>query len=151
MDRITITTAALAAVMFSGAMSSVPAFAEDINTSQNSQMLNYAPQESMNTDRFSQFDFGAAPDGYTDDHELNDSWLGMSAYSSDGKYLGYVEDALLNHNGEVAELIVGSENSQISVQLGSDYAELSHDKVTLSLSKKEYARIINGANLALLD
>lgn len=117
-----------------------------------SNLMSYAPEQSNENERFKQFNFDSEIANYDDEHELNDAWLGISAYSNEGEYVGYIEDAILDHQGNVVELIIGSPESNVSVQLEMKYAELEEDRVNLNLTENEFASIlVNGVEVSALQ
>jgi len=87
----------------------------------------YAPQNTPLDDRFDQFE------SEEELHELNDAWLGMPAYSSDGKQIGFVEDAYLDHEGYVSELLVSIKGKRFAVYVDGKYAELTDAEVGIDL------------------
>ncbi len=95
--------------------------------------LAYAPQDTIIDDRFEQFE------SEEDMHELNDAWLGMPAFSKEGKIIGFVEDAYLDENGDVAELLVSLSDYKIAVYVDGSDALLTDTNVAISLTKTEIA------------
>ncbi|MBO6815607.1 MAG: PRC-barrel domain-containing protein [Rhizobiaceae bacterium] len=143
MKNLAKTVLAAAGVLFlAGATTSTIAIAEEQLGNGNSTLMSYAPQASFDDGRFGQFDFDGALRDQGHEHELNDAWLGMSAYSSDGRYVGYIEDAILDENGYVTELVVGTPEGNIAVQLEAKYAELQEDRVNLAITGSEFASIL---------
>lgn len=122
-----------------------PAFAGDMSKPFGSNLMSYAPQPGFDEGRFGQFDFSYSE--HEDEHELNDAWLGISVYSSEGKYVGYVEDAMLEANGAVKELVIGTPEGNTAVQLSSEYAELEGDKVNLEITEYEFASILTNGQV----
>ena len=137
------------AILLSIIIAAPTAFAQDVSEEQaRMEALSYAPQGSKHDERFSQFQFNT--DEYAE-HELNDAWLGMPAYSSDGKLIGYIEDALLNTNGDIEEIIVGLNENQGFVEIKGEFAELSDENVQFNLSNKQIATLISKTELASLS
>jgi len=95
--------------------------------------LAYAPQDNTTDNRFDQFD------SEEDLHELNDAWLGMPAFSSEGTMIGFVEDAFLNDNGDITELLVSLSGKKIAVYVGGEHAELSDTKVAIAMTLTKIA------------
>jgi sporulation protein YlmC with PRC-barrel domain len=136
------------AIFLSATFVSPFAFATDVSeTEARMEALSYAPQGSNLDERFSQFEFEESE--YAE-HELNDSWLGMPAYSSDGERIGYIKDAYLDEYGYVTEIIVGLHESQDIVEIKGKYAELTDDKVQFELSTTQIASLANQNELASL-
>ena len=136
------------AILLSGLIVSPVAFANDTSeTDAKMEALAYAPEGSFNDERFSQFEFEVDEYG---EHELNDAWLGMPAYSSNGELIGYIEDAFLDENGYVTEIIVGLNNYQGIVEIKAEFAELDDEKVQFELSNKQIAALAGKNELASL-
>lgn len=112
------------------------------------EALSYAPTDSFNDDRFSQFSFES--DEYYE-HELNDAWLGMPAYSKDGSLIGYIEDAIVDSDGFITEILLGINSSEISIEIDGNYAELTSENVKLELSEKQIAQLVSEEQLASLQ
>lgn len=112
------------------------------------EALSYAPQGSNLDERFSQFELEESE--YAE-HELNDSWLGMPAYSNKGKLIGYIEDVFLDEDGYATEIIVGLHENQGIVEIKGDLAELTDEKVQFSLSTTQIATLANNKKLASLE
>lgn len=112
------------------------------------EALSYAPQGSNLDERFSQFEFEESE--YAE-HELNDAWLGMPAYASDGENIGFIQDAYLDEDGYVTEIIVGLHESQGVVEIKGEYAELTEEKVQFELSTAQIASLANRNELASLS
>ena len=137
------------AILLSIMVAAPTAFAQDVSEEQaRMEALSYAPEGSKLDERFSQFQFNT--EEYAE-HELNDSWLGMPAYSNDGKLIGYIEDALLDINGIVEEIIVGLNEDQGFIKIKSEFAELSDENVEFNLSNKQIATLIGKTKLASLS
>ena len=95
--------------------------------------LAYAPQDNLTDDRFDQFE------NEEELHELNDAWLGMPAYSSEGKMVGHVEDAYIDQDGNVTRLLVSLSGKKIAVYVGGKNVQLTETKVAISLPAKTIA------------
>lgn len=111
------------------------------------EALSYAPQGSNLDERFSQFEFEESE--YAE-HELNDSWLGMPAYSSNGKLIGYINDAILDEDGYATKIIIGLNETQDIVEIKGEFAELTDEKVQFELSSTQIAALANNTKLASL-
>lgn len=87
----------------------------------------------------------ALPEAFSEEdfigHELNDAWLGMPAFSSDGKMVGIVEDAYLDESGNVTEILVNlnTTDRNYSVYVGGEHAVLTDTEVGISLSEQTIA------------
>ena len=136
------------AILLSGTAMIAPTHAEN-NTGTQGNLMSYAPETKFDDGRFGLFNFDAEPMEYGEEHELNDMWLGLSAYSKDGEYVGSIEDAILDDEGNVIELVVAPPNGDVSVQLQVDYADLGQDRVTLDLSRNDFASILNDGELVV--
>ena len=136
------------AVLLSTIIISPLAFANDTSEAEaKMEALSYAPEGSNLDERFSQFEFN---DSNYAEHELNDSWLGMPAYSNDGKLIGYIEDAFLDEEGYATEIIVGLNENQGIVEIKGEFAELTDEKVQFELSTTQIAALANSNKLASL-
>lgn len=137
------------ALFLSAALSGSFALANDTNEVQaRMEALSYAPQGSNLDQRFSYFEFEESE--YAE-HELNDAWLGMPAYSSNGERIGYIQDAYLDEEGYVTEIIVGLHDGQGVVEIKGKYAELTEEKVQFELSSTQIASLANRNELASLS
>jgi sporulation protein YlmC with PRC-barrel domain len=126
--RIFTTAAALIAFsMVSFAAGTVKAEAGQFKLFGQKIEMAYAPQNAPLDDRFDQFE------SEEELHELNDAWLGMPAYSSDGKQIGFVEDAYLDDEGYVSELLVSIKGKRFAVYVDGKYAELTDTQVGIDL------------------
>ncbi len=136
------------AILLTAVIASPAAFAADASEAEAKlEALAYAPEGSFNEERFSQFEF--ENDEYAE-HELNDSWLGMPAYSSDNQLIGYIEDAFFDEDGYVTEIIVGLNDHQGIVEIKGEFAELTDEKVQFELSNKQIAALASESKLASL-
>ena len=90
--------------------------------------LAYAPQDNTLDHRFDQFE------SEEDLHELNDAWLGMPVVSEDGETIGFVEDAYLDDDGEVSELLISFTDRNIAVYVKGELATLFDAEVAVSMS-----------------
>jgi len=112
------------------------------------EALAYAPDGGIDDERFSQFELET--DEYYE-HELNDAWLGMPAYSSNGTLVGYIDDAILDDNGEVTQIIVGLNGGNAYVEIGGEFAKLDSEKVQFELSNTQIAELETTGELAALE
>ncbi len=97
--------------------------------------LAYAPQDNPSDHRFDQFE------SEEDLHELNDAWLGMPVVSEDGETIGFVEDAYLDDNGEVSELLISLTDRKIAVYVEGEMATLFDAEVAVSMSTDAIASL----------
>ena len=136
------------ALLLSAMIAAPLAFANDTSEAQaRMEALSYAPENNINDERFSQFEF---EEGNYAEHELNDSWLGMPAYSNDGQLIGYIEEAFLDKDGYVKEIIVGLNGNQGIVEIKGELAELTEENVQFDLSNRQIAQLANTNELASL-
>ena len=127
---------AIAAIAFTaGSVNVSTASADQIGTTNTSYELAYAPQDSTIDSRFEQFD------DFEDDHEMNDAWLGMPVVSEDGEIIGFVEDAYLDINGDVDELLVSVSSLKIAVYVKGEHTTLFDAEVAVSLSTHAIAQL----------
>lgn len=112
------------------------------------EALSYAPEGSFNDERFGQFNFET--EAY-EEHELNDAWLGMPVHSSNGKLIGFINDAIIDENGFVNQVIIGLNEQQTIVEINAKYAELTNEKVQLELSTQQVAALLPSNKLASLQ
>jgi len=89
--------------------------------------LAYAPQNTPFDNRFDQFE------SEEELHELNDAWLGMPAFSKEGELIGFVEDAYLDDDGYVAELLVSIKGKRFAVYVDGEHVELTETEVGIDL------------------
>ena len=120
-----------------------PSFADESEILARMEALSYAPKSDFNEDRFSQFELET--EEYAE-HELNDSWLGMPAYSSNGTLIGYIEEAYLDDEGYADEIIVGLNDDKGIVEIKGKFAELTDEKVQFELSNTQIASLSNNSN-----
>ena len=126
-----------------------PANAADQAKPNLGSLLGYAPQEKFDDGRFGQFNFNDTQPEFDEEHELNDAWLGLSAYSRDGAYIGYIDDAILDDEGNVVEIVVSPPQGGTAVQLQIEYATLKEDRVTLKLTGTQFASILTNGEVVL--
>ncbi len=137
------------AILLSAIFATPLAYANDTSETQaRMEALSYAPEGSFNDERFSQFELEQGAD-YSE-HELTNSWLGMPAYSNDGKLIGYIEEAYLDEDGYVSEIIVGLSGDQGIIEIKGDLAELTNENVQFNLSNKQIAKLASSSQLASL-
>jgi hypothetical protein len=129
--------AASAAMILSMAAFAAPASAGE------SRLMAYAPLEETAPSVFDRFDNNPAPqiseEEYYEGHELNDAWLGMPVRSSDGLETGWVNDAILDENGDVVTVMVDYNGRTHAVD--ARYAELGYDQVDISLTRSQIAAL----------
>ena len=129
--------AASAAVVLSLAAFAAPASAAE------SQLMAYAPLEETAPSVFDRFDAQPAPqiseEEYYEGHEMNDAWLGMPVRSSDGLETGWVNDAILDDNGDVVTVMVDYDGQTHAVD--ARFAELGYDQVDISLTRSQIAAL----------
>ncbi len=83
-----------------------------------------------------------APGGQDFEHELNDSWLGMTVVSADGETLGYVIDAVVDAEGEITDLVIAPDiDSEGEVFVSARLAVLGENTVSLSLTSNDIAAL----------
>ena len=97
--------------------------------------LAYAPQDNTLDHRFDQFE------SEEDLHELNDAWLGMPVVSEDGETIGFVEDAILDDDGLVSELLISLTDRRIAVYVEGEMATLFDAEVAISMSSDTIANL----------
>lgn len=137
------------AILLSTMLIAPGAYANDVSEAEaRLEALSYAPEGSLNDERFSQFEFEQSED-YAE-HELNDSWLGMPAYSSSGTLIGYIENAILDEEGYATQIIVGLHSNQAVIEIKGEFAELTDEKVQFELSNKQIAALAGTNKLASL-
>ena len=141
-----ITGLALLISIFAVASPSYASDTSDTNETQaRMEALSYAPTSSFDESRFSQFELESSEYG---EHELNDAWLGMPAYSSDGKLVGYIEDAFIDNEGYVSEVVVGLNGTEVALEIDAEFAELTDELVKFEISQRKFAELANGNQLA---
>jgi len=144
----TIAKSTSLAILLSAAITTPSALANDVSEAEAKiEALSYAPEGSNLDQRFSQFEFEEYE--YAE-HELNDGWLGMPAYSDNGELIGYVDDAILDEDGYAIEIIVGLNENQGTVELKGKYAQLTDEKVQFELSSTQIAALAGNNRFASL-
>ncbi|MGI9352550.1 MAG: PRC-barrel domain-containing protein [Rhizobiaceae bacterium] len=108
----------------------IAANADDQNYYDNRLALSFAPEATETDDPFSQLDLHG---DYDDAHELNDAWLGMPVRSTEGKIIGYVDDAFLDDEGYLTELLVSLNGSSITVFVDQKHVEYTDVAVLVDL------------------
>lgn len=78
-----------------------------------------------------------------EEHELNDSWLGMFVKSSNGTIVGTIAYAFLDADGEISELLVelSASNLDYAVFVDGDNARLNELDVKIDLSISQIAKL----------
>ncbi len=85
------------------------------------------------TGPFEQFDQFELHGTYEDAHELNDAWLGMPVRDAAGDVVGYVEDAFLDDQGGLTELLVSLNGSSVAVYVDQKNVEYTQVGVLVDL------------------
>ena len=116
---------------------SLPAHADDVNFNDRVTMA-YGSQEDSADTRFDQFELHG---DYDDAHELNDAWLGMPVRDSGGKVIGVVEDAFLDDEGYLTELLVAINGSSVSVFVDQKNVEYTEVAVLVDLPLRTIASL----------
>ncbi|WP_075995329.1 PRC-barrel domain-containing protein [Salaquimonas pukyongi] len=107
--------------------------------------LAYAPQSAPLDNRFEQFE------DFEEEHELNDAWLGMPVHSAEGELVGFVEDAYLDENGDVEELLVGLSDQNYAVYIDAKNTSLTESEVAVSLSSNAIAGLERAEDYQLVQ
>lgn len=107
--------------------------------------LAYAPQSTPLDNRFEQFE------DFEEEHELNDAWLGMPVHSAEGELVGFVEDAYLDENGSVEELLVGLSDHNYAVYIDAENTSLTESEVAVSLSATTIAGLERAEDYQLVQ
>jgi len=146
MKPILVTTLAAIALTASIFGLSYPAQADDKSFADRIALA-YAPvEENATENQFGQFELHG---DYEDAHELNDAWLGMPVRDSAGEVIGYVEDAFLDEDGYLDELLISINGSSAAVYVDQKHVEYTEVAVLVdlpvrtiaSLEKKESLRV----------
>lgn len=117
---------------------SLPAQAEDKSFADRIAMA-YAPVEKdTHQGAFDQFDLHS---DYEDAHELNDAWLGMPVRDAAGEVIGYVDDAFLDDDGYLSELLVSIKGSGVSVYVDQKHVEYTEVAVLVALPLQTIASL----------
>ncbi|MEM9330081.1 MAG: PRC-barrel domain-containing protein [Pseudomonadota bacterium] len=128
------------------------AMAQDQNYFNDRLTLSFAPENpETGADPFSQFDLqGDYSDAanqeelhgsYDDAHELNDAWLGMPVRDAAGKIIGYVDDAFLDDEGYLTELLVSLNGSGVTVFVDQKHVEYTEVAVLVDLPLQTIASL----------
>ncbi|MCB1384325.1 MAG: PRC-barrel domain-containing protein [Nitratireductor sp.] len=107
--------------------------------------LAYAPESQANQAPFDQLE------AEEEMHELNDAWLGMPAFDADGKLIGVIEDAYLNEDGTVSELLVSLTNSDYAVYIDGQDAALTETEVAIALTESVIAGLERAQEFSLVQ
>ncbi|MEM9278077.1 MAG: PRC-barrel domain-containing protein [Pseudomonadota bacterium] len=117
----------------------VAAHAQDQNYFNDRLTLSFAPENpETGNDPFSQFDLHG---DYDDAHELNDAWLGMPVRDAAGNVIGYVEDAFLDDEGYLTELLVGLNGSSVTVFVDQKHVEYTEVAVLVDMPLQAIAAL----------
>ena len=136
----TLTAIALTASAFG---LSLPAQADDTSFSDRIEMA-YAPiEEDANQAPFDQFELHSS---YEDAHELNDAWLGMPVRDAAGDVIGHVEDAFLDDEGYLTELLVTINGSSAAVFVDQQHVEYTEVAVLVDLPMRTIASLEQAEN-----
>ncbi|MDJ0612664.1 MAG: PRC-barrel domain-containing protein [Rhizobiaceae bacterium] len=116
----------------------LPAHADDTSFDQRIEMA-YAPiDEEVSDQQFEQFELHG---NYEDAHELNDAWLGMPVRDAAGDVIGYVEDAFLDEDGYLDELLVSINGSSATVYVDQKHVEYTDVAVLVDLPVRTIASL----------
>ena len=107
--------------------------------------LAYAPEAKALDNRFEQFE------DFEEEHELNDAWLGMPVHSADGELIGFVEDAYLDANGNVEELLVSLSDHNYAVYVDAAKTELTDSEVAVALPASTIAGLERAEDYQLVQ
>ena len=107
--------------------------------------LAYAPENKPVDNRFEQFET------FEEEHELNDAWLGMPVHSAEGDLIGFVEDAYLDANGEVEELLVSLSGRDYAVYIDAGKTELTESEVAVALPASTIAGLERAEDYQLVQ
>lgn len=127
--------AAVIAAGLTGAINATYAQNGNLHLFSSNMEMAYAPQQTDNDDRFAQFESDEEL------HELNDAWLGMPVKSNNGKLIGFVEDAYLDNEGNISELLVSLNGKNFAVYVDGKFASLSDTEVDINLSGSAIASL----------
>ena len=105
----------------------------------------YAPEAKALDNRFEQFE------DFEEEHELNDAWLGMPVHSADGELIGFVEDAYLDANGNVEELLVSLSDHNYAVYVDAAKTELTDSEVAVALPASTIAGLERAEDYQLVQ
>lgn len=114
----------------------LPAMAENVSFDERLAVA-YAAEEETDT-RFDQFELHGS---YDDAHELNDAWLGMPVRDSAGKFVGTVEDAFLDQEGYLTELLVSINGSSAVVFVDQKNVEYTEVAVLVDMPMRTIAAL----------
>ncbi len=80
-----------------------------------------------------------------EEHEMNDAWLGMPAFSSNGEMIGVIIDAFLNDQGDVNEVMVelNSEMDSKTIYVEAKLVTLDEMQVSINLDTLTIANLEN--------
>ena len=107
--------------------------------------LAYAPESQANQAPFDQLE------AEEEMHELNDAWLGMPVHSADGELIGFVEDAYLDANGNVEELLVSLSDHNYAVYVDAAKTELTDSEVAVALPASTIAGLERAEDYQLVQ
>ena len=132
--RIPILIACIAGI----AGGTLPAFAENDRFNMRIGLAYAAEDEGSVDNRFDQFELHGT---YDDAHELNDAWLGMPVRDATGRKIGYVEDAFLDDEGYLEELLVSIDGSGVSVYVDQKHVDYSEVAVLVDMPVQAMAKL----------
>lgn len=135
--------AVAAGLLFSAAINPAETFAGDASSHDSRLALAFAPAPSDELEqRFRQFEFENAPQAtIEDEHALNDAWLGMPVTDASGNTVGFVEDAFLDRDGNLTQILVLLHGSDLPVFINQELVEYSEIAVKVELSRNEIASL----------
>ena len=107
--------------------------------------LAYAPESNAMGNQFEQFE------DFEEEHERNDAWLGMPVHSADGELIGFVEDAYLDANGNVEELLVSLSDHNYAVYVDAAKTELTDSEVAVALPASTIAGLERAEDYQLVQ
>lgn len=107
--------------------------------------LAYAPESNATGNQFEQFE------DFEEEHELNDAWLGMPVHSEEGELIGFVEDAYLDANGDVEELLVSLSDHNYAVYVDAGKTELTESEVSVALPESAIAGLERAEDYQLVQ
>ena len=115
--------------------------AEQLTIEQDVHTFAYAPTN----DGMGEYNFDMEYGEEYEEHEMNDAWLGMPAFSNSGEMIGVIIDAFLNDQGDVNEVMVelNSSMSSKTIYIEARLVSLNETQVSIDLDTTTIANLEN--------
>ena len=137
MKKALLNTIAIATLTVGMLMAPAVTMAQEV-TYDDRIAMSYLDEGNTDQGQFEQFNLHG---DYDDAHELNDAWLGMPVRDAQGEVIGFVEDAFLDNEGYLTELLVSLNGSGVAVYVDQSHVEYTEVSVLIDLPVKAIASL----------